>query len=673
MIRNSIILFFSIILLNAKQDFYYSFINQDLSQISESEKRKILNANGSLETIRRLVKEGQLNVAYKQIVSFRNSNTVELLNSEAILLHSEILYKMETKVKAIDGEALLEKAIHESKINKEDLLEAYRLLVLLKIRVNKTNEAEYYAQAIVHSFDDPTSKVYGKIAMAQLHIKRREYTKAIKLLRKELIETHNLEVATIVADELYDAYILNKENDKAYELVEKVLGKNIDYYANDSYKALVKVNKLLENGMEKFAIQIIQRLLDKASVTDSIDNFKFILANTYMDLAGFEPEYMPKAKKLYEELIGVREGNPYFKRAKMYLDEIIMREGKFDPQMVASKYSSSESMQQKAMMQELLNAINDQKYEQIIRMKKIYYSISDRIVNRFGYKNMDEIYDIVNYKLIDYYLNAKQCGELNNIMRGVSNEALMLLIENRQSAKNLFTCLLEEPSLRTYTVAKNVFSKTKKPEVTFSLEKIAIALKKYEDAEKFSQKLDLLGDPDTLSKEFLYRFLIYGNKQSSFAMEKFFKYARQNREFISNNENNPLIIDFYYQYYLYLLKQKEENEAISVLLKLYDKQNEMNARVYSPFVEIELAKYAKLDDNYDKALEYLEYGLNIKRQLDGQSIDRKIKKEDLAQIYYEMAKIYEYQKKENKYKTMIKKCKNLKDVDSYYKKMCDRL
>jgi tetratricopeptide (TPR) repeat protein len=667
------VLLLSITFFYAKEDFYYSFVTPDLNQISQSQKREILNANAALETIKTYLKEGQLNIAYKQIMAFRNTNKVELLNSEAILLHSEILYKMETKVKAIEATSLLEKAIHDSRIGKEDLLEAYKLLVLLKIRVNKANEAQYYANAILHGFDDPSSKVYGKIAQAQIHIKRRDYRKAIKLLKKELIETNNLEVATIVADELYDAYILNDEHEKAYDLVDKVLGKNIDYYANDSYKALTKVRKLLDNGMEKFAITIIKRLLEKASVTDSIDNFKFILANTYMKLAGFEPEYMPQAKTIYEDLLAVREGNPYFKRSKMYLDEIIMREGKFDPQMIASKYSGSESMQQKAMMQELLNAIEDQKYEQIIRMKKIYDGINKRIVNRFGFKSMDDIYSMVNFKLIEYYLSARQCTELNKVMKGVSNDALMLLIEDQKATENLFACMQEEPKLSTYTIAKSVFSRSRNAEVYYNLEKVALMLKKYNDAESFSQKLDMLGESDILSKEFLYRFLIYGEKKSSFAMEKFFKYARNNREFISKNENNPLIIDFYYQYYLYLLKQKEESEAISILLKLYDKQNEMKARVYSPFVEIELAKYEKLDDNYDKALEYLQKGLNIKRNIDGLTIDRKIKKEDLAQIYYEMAKIYEHLGKQNKYKTMIKKCKNLKDVDSYYKKMCDRL
>ena len=58
---------------------------------------------------------------------------------------------------------------------------------------------------------------------------------------------------------------------------------------------------------------------------------------------------------------------------------------------------------------------------------------------------------------------------------------------------------------------------------------------------------------------------------------------------------------------------------------------------------------------------------------DGRSIDRSIKTGDLAHIYYEIAKIYEYQKKKNRYKAAIKKCKNLNDTESFYKKMCDKL
>ncbi len=392
-----------------------------------------------------------------------------------------------------------------------------------------------------------------------------------------------------------------------------------------------------------------------------------------MKIAGFKKEYLPLAKEIYEELIQIKTNNPYRKRAKMYLDEIIMREGKFEPAMMASKYSDSETMQYKAMMQELLNSIEDERFEQILRMKKIYKGIYPSIVKRFGYESIDQIYNMVNSKMIKYYLQTNQCKQLNTVIKDISDDVLLLLIEDEKTIDNLFGCMIEVPQERTYNIAKNVYNKAKNSKVYFYLEQVAILLNKYDDAFSFSQKLDMLSDAKILSDEFLYRFLINGNKKSSKAMQQFFAYARANPEFIVNNQDNPLIIDFYYQYYLYLLKENEEEEAIVILTKLFEKQNEMKARIYSPFVEIELAKYTKLDDNYDKSLEYLKYGLNIKRLKDGQSLDRKIKEEDKAQIYYEMAKIYEYQNKDNRYKDIIKKCKRLKVQDSYYKKMCDKL
>jgi len=662
-----------IVALYGKKDFYYNFVDTDLSQISQAKKQKIIGASNKLLTIKRYVNEGQLNFALKQIEMFRATNKEVMLESSSILLNTDILYKINTKLRSDEATKLLESAINESKINQNDLLEAYRLLVLLKIRINKPKEALYYAKAIEHSFDNPLSKVYGKVAHAQIYVKSRDYRKAIKVLRRALVNTTSLEVATIIADELYDAYILNNQNKEAFDLVEKVLNKNIDYYANDSYKALKKVNKLIEADMTKFAIDILRKLLENASETSSIDNFKFILANTYMLIAGFEKEYMPMAKELYEELIIKKENNPYLKRSKMYLDEIIMREGKFEPVMMAAKYSDSDPMQYKAMMQELLNAIEDEEYEQIIRMKKVYAGIYPKIVNRFGYESIDQIYNEVNAKMIKFYLQTKQCIQLNTIIKDVSDEVLLLLIEDERTVDNLFSCLIEQPEIRAYTVAKNVYNKARNSMVYFYLEQVAISLNKFDDAFKFSQKLDMLSNSEILSDEFLYRFLIYVNKNDPKSMQKFFAYARDNQEFINNNQNNPLIIDFYYKYYLYLLKENEEEEALVILTDLYKKQNEMKARIYSPFVEIELAKNAKLDDNYDLALKYLKAGLNIKRMKDGRSIDRKIKKEDLARIYYDMSKIYEFQNKKNRFKAIIKKCQKLENVDSFYKKMCDKL
>ncbi|MBD3841349.1 MAG: class 1 isoprenoid biosynthesis enzyme [Campylobacterales bacterium] len=657
----------------AKTDFYYGFVNPDLSQVSPSQTKEIYEGNNLLKTIKDYAKDGQYDIALNHMQLFNNTNKVDILKSEATLLHAQILYESGNKTNAVLADQILEKAIHDSVVNQDDLLEAYKLMVLLKIRINKAKEAEFYANAIEHTFDDPKDKVFGQIALAQIHVKRREFRKAIKILEQELIKTNNLDVATIIADDLYDAYLLNKEDEKAHDLIIKVLEKNLNYYAKDSFKALTKVNKLLAANMPKEAIKILKELLKNTIDKESVDRYNFLLASIFMDLSGYEPKYLIMAKNLYEDLIKQKYDNPFFEQSKMYLDEIIMRQGKFDPQMVASKYSESDSMQYKAMMQELINSIADQKYEQTLRMKKVYSNIPKEILHRFGYESIDSIYENVHTMMLGYYLKTNQCQELTNVIKDVDHNSLQKLVENENDTKSLFNCMIEYPTSQNYSIAREVYKNVKNPLVQLYLEKIAIIVEKFDDALEYSQKIDLVNDGDILSQEFLYRFLIYGAQNGGYSMEKFFNYAKKNQEFITNNENNPMIIDFYYQYYLYLLKNKDDNEAINVLYKLYNKQKQMDARVYSPFVEIELAKYAKLDDNYEKSLEYLEDGLNLSRSVDGRKIERKIKKEDLAQIYYEMAKIYEYFKKENKYKTMVKKCQNLKDVDSYYKKMCDKM
>ncbi|MEA3315049.1 MAG: hypothetical protein U9Q30_04265 [Campylobacterota bacterium] len=669
-----IILSFIVVNSYAKKEFYYNFIGDDLNQISQEEKDKLINAQDELDTIQRYLNMGKPEFALQQLEVFRLNNSVRLLDSKVILLHANILYKTDNKNKILEAENILLKAINSSKVKQDDLLEAYKLLIKIKIKVNKLKEAKYYANIIEESFDNPFSKVYGKVANAQIYIKLREYKKAIKILKRELIETTNLEIATVIADQLYDAYMLNKENDKAYDLIGKVLERNIDYYAGDRYKAMDMVKKLLDDEMPDFAIKILEQLIKNADNPKNIDNFKFILANTYMDLAGKDLEYLLKAKEIYVELIqNKKSSNIYLKDSKIYLDEIIMREGKFESNMIANKYSTNVNMHDKAMMQELLNLIKDNKFEQAIRMKNIYSKIPNKIINRFGYTDIEELYNIINRDMLRYYLTTGQCEELNTILEKAPKGSLLDVTKEDKITNHLFNCMLALPNEKTYNLAKEVFDNSKRAEIYFYLERVAILINNYKDALDYSIKIEDLNDADVLSKEFLYRFLIYGKRGDQKSIEKFFGYARNNAGFIYENRSNPMIIDFYYQYYLYLLKQNEEEDAIDILYKLYNKQIEMNARIYSPFVEIELAKYAKLDDNYEKALEYLKFGLNIKRMKDGKSIDRKIKKNDLARIYYEMAKIYEFLNKQNRYKIMIKRCKAIKNTDSYYKKMCDKL
>ncbi|XPV53097.1 MAG: hypothetical protein ACNI3H_12760 [Halarcobacter ebronensis] len=194
---------------------------------------------------------------------------------------------------------------------------------------------------------------------------------------------------------------------------------------------------------------------------------------------------------------------------------------------------------------------------------------------------------------------------------------------------------------------------------------MALSLQNFTDAKSFSAKIDMVDDRKILEKEFLYRFLIKNTVGDSISMDKFFNYAHRNQQFIESNSNNPMIIDFYYYYYLYLMKRELKDEAEVILNKLYKKQKENNAHVYSPFVELELAKIAQTNNKNEESLNLL---------LDALEYSRKITPNNLAQVYYEIIVLYEEFENNIKKDEFINKCKSIEGTtDSLYKKMCDEM
>jgi len=212
---------------------------------------------------------------------------------------------------------------------------------------------------------------------------------------------------------------------------------------------------------------------------------------------------------------------------------------------------------------------------------------------------------------------------------------------------------------------KDAFNRSRDAQIYLYLEQMAYKLGLLDEAMGFSAKVEMVDNRDVLAKEFLYRFLILNAKNEPIAMKRFYSYAQNNKDFIKANENNPMIIDFYYQYYLYLLEQDKKEEAYEILTDLYNKQKDIKARVYSPFVEQELAKYEKNKNNTQKALDYL---------LEGLDTNRKIRPNDLVKSYYEVIKAYETLGNNQKKEEYVKKCKEVEGTqDSLYKKMCDKM
>lgn len=660
-----IVLFLLINVLFAKKDFYYSFIDSSGSQISQQRKQAISDGFDLIQNARVLARDGKIDEAYAQIKDFKEKNRLRVLKSDIAILYAELSLKKISKRYIVDAAKVLEKAINASEINEYDLPKAYMLLVELKIQTNRAKDARYFANIIINNFDDELTKTYGKIALAKIYKFQRNNKNAIKILYEILAKTNDKLVATIVADELFDLYILSEDYEKANDLISKVLKTNIEYYANDSFLANQKINKLIKAGMPSFAADILNELLNRTTKEESIEDFKFKLANTYMLMYDRTNFYLEKAKELYKDIISDYPQGAYFKRSKMYIDEILMRQGRLKTTVVAEKYENSESMQQKALLQELLEDKEDKRFEEILRTKKIYKKISNQIAKRFGYASMNAIFDEINIERIKELLNQGKCFELNKALDGSRKETLTKLIEDEAVKFKFFECLVEAPYERGYLQVKETFNKSRDANIYLYLERMAFALGLNNEALDYSAKVEMVNDKNILAKEFLQRYQIVKAKDDPLSLDKFFSYTNRNKNFIDLNKNNPIIVDFYHDYYLYLLKKERNDEANNVLVKLYNKQKDIKAFIYSPFVEMELARVEKGKNDINKSLEYL---------LEGEKNTRKLRPNDGAKLYYDILKSYDLISNKTKKDEYIIKCKEVTGtVDSLYKKMCDEM
>lgn len=658
------ILFF-VLLINhiyAKKDFYYGYINDNKNQIQKEQSDAILQINKQVIHIKDLVKKDEIYKAYAQILLLRDRNKIKLLNSSIELLYGTILYQKDMEKFVVKANRVMKEAINNGIINDNDLLDSLRLLVNINLKLGKIQKAKYYAKTILNTFKDSLSQVYGNISLAMVDKHQKRYKQAIKKLYRILIKTNNLQVATLVADRLFDIYILDNQRNKAYNLTRKVLSKNMDYYSLTPSIALKKIDKLLKVNMPLLAIEILEDLIKKAIQRKDIVRFKYKLANIYMTIGYKDDVYIAKAKELYKDLIRDKRNKINKAQSKMYLDEILMRQGVLTPELVAIKYPNSKSVYYKTLMQKLLNKKKD--YEHINRLKNIYKKIDSTITKRFGYKNIQEVFDIIYSDMLKDYLDNNRCKLLNNQIVGMDNSTLHKLIQDKKYMVNLFQCMLEIPNKKAFRIARKVYKEQRDGYIYFSLEKIALKLDLNKDALELSHNIDMLNDDKLKSDEFLYKFLIYGKQNNSYSMNKFFTYTLQHKEYITNNQDNPIIIDFYYQYYLYFIKHHKDKEATKVLELLYKKQNDMKAYIYSPFVELKMASSMVLNDDYNGSIKYLELGLKNTRRIKGK---------DLVKIYYEMAQSYKKLGKQNRYKKSIEQCKDVKNVKSLYKNMCDKL
>ena len=650
-------------LLNAKdRDFYYSFIDSNGKQIPTKTKETIINTLNQLDEVKAIALDGKLHEAFEKLKIIKDNNKVSLLNADILILYSELVIKTNSKQHINSTSNELEVAINSSLIDQEDLLKAYLILIDLKLNINKVEDARYYAQTVVDIFDDEEAKAKGKISLAKIFKYQKDYKKASKVIFEVLSDTKDKNIASIAANELFDIYLLEGRKEEANELMRQILATNPSFYSSDYIVANQRVDLLLKLDMTNFAIDILKNLIITSKKDDILEQTKYKLANLYMKLYDKTDTYLKLAKILYKDIIDNYPKSVNFDNSSMFYDEIKMRQKAILPNEVADKYPDNEAMQNKALLQELINNNFNKKYEDVIKMKKIYQDIPKDVLKRFGYENVDELLDISHLGLIKEYLKEKDCIKLSVILKDLKTDIFKDVIDDDSLKDEFINCIREVPSIENYKQFKNIFKDTKDLDVYLILEAMALDVEEIDDALYYSSKIEKSKDKEILKEEFLYKYQILKIDNNTGKLDKFFKNSLENNDLIEANIEKPIIIDFYYDLYLYLIKEGKEEEAFKILNSLNNKQNEFKAFVYSPFVESELSRLLKKQNNFQDAVNYLVLALEHAKN---------IKPEDEVKLYYDILTLYDSLGQKEQKEIYLQKCKNINIEDNFYKNMCN--
>ena len=650
-------------LLNAEdRDFYYSFIDSNGKQIPTKTKETIINTLNQLDEVKAIALDGKLHEAFEKLKIIKDNNKVSLLNADILILYSELVIKTNSKQHINSTSNELEVAINSSLIDQEDLLKAYLILIDLKLNINKVEDARYYAQTVVDIFDDEEAKAKGKISLAKIFKYQKDYKKASKVIFEVLSDTKDKNIASIAANELFDIYLLEGRKEEANELMRQILATNPSFYSSDYIVANQRVDLLLKLDMTNFAIDILKNLIITSKKDDILEQTKYKLANLYMKLYDKTDTYLKLAKILYKDIIDNYPKSVNFDNSSMFYDEIKMRQKAILPNEVADKYPDNEAMQNKALLQELINNNFNKKYEDVIKMKKIYQDIPKDVLKRFGYENVDELLDISHLGLIKEYLKEKDCIKLSVILKDLKTDIFKDVIDDDSLKDEFINCIREVPSIENYKQFKNIFKDTKDLDVYLILEAMALDVEEIDDALFYSSKIEKSKDKEMLKEEFLYKYQILKIDNNSGNLDRFFKNSLENNDLFEANIEKPIIIDFYYDLYLYLIKEGKEEEAFKILNSLNNKQNEFKAFVYSPFVESELSRLLKKQNNFQDAVNHLVLALQNAKN---------IKPDVEVKLYYDILTLYDNLGQKEQKEIYLQKCKNVKIEENFYKNMCN--
>ncbi len=640
----------------ATQDYLYDYVDDRGVQLSLGEQRKFFKEYDGLNIIEEHITLGEYKEAISKSRQLKSETTNKLIQSKAVLLQYRAILNQDKLKFIIQNEKRFIEDIENNQISEPDLPEAYMMYIDYLIKLNKYKKAKMYASKIIDTYSYPLYQEYGFIYIAKVYIEEGKINQAQVVLNKVLRTTKNVKIASLAAGIQFDIFIKQDKLLKAKSMIENVVKFNITFFANNPNLANDKLEILLKHHMYDVVIDIAKILLKENKNYKMVPSYLYKLATAQLLTLDLK-----SAKENFIKVMHNHRKSKYANKAKIGVDEILLREGKLNPISLASRYKDSPTMQQKILLQELINLKKNKKYKLILQQQKIYKKIVPSIIKSYGLDSIESILNNVRRLLVKQYLNNDRCKELALFLQD-NNNIFEELINQPKLEDKFLTCFSKTKYQDGFDYLYDKYKDTKNENLIYLLEKSAIQIGDYLKAFKLSLKLEKFGSKKLRQQEIIDRFLIINNIELLKAKDDFFHYLSNNMWLIESTQD-PMIIDILYQYYHFLEnRQSSKNKSLHILHRLYETQNKLNTYVYSPFVEIELSTIEYETKNYKKAKELLE-DVELKNSTKAKKVHR---------YHYLKSKIFKKLEMDIEFMESIDSCIK-SNGDSMWKELCKKV
>ncbi len=549
-----------------------------------------------------------------------------------------ITSKNSKKLDPMDLVELSKEWIDENPSN-ENLAEVLSFIAKAYIKMGRNKDATKYIETLKSNF--PKSRYFfkSKLYQADKYFEQKKIDLAIKLYKEVLYNTNNLDIASMAAIKLTNAYLDNKKIQKAKGFIDKIVKANGNFIQNHPIITYEIAKKFSENNESNRSLILSKYLLNAKNI-DQDELSKDI---------GYWHEQNSNKKRALEiyknYLTNFKEGK-YRDFVQSRLDIVLL------------DLNESNTTKRVNFLDEIINKYKDKDLGKRAILKKAKILYQD--------KKYKALLDLGLPNKSDLVLKSASILFANDLNQSRCKDALLLLdkynltVSNDQTIK-LYECYKKRDKIqKAIKEAKKLLKKSSdlKIKAKYSYDLVQL----YKRAGKFKELLLVANDLKKLS------FLIPTHKYDDVCFDSIQAYYQ-----ISNlddlllqealsceklNKKDARLLDVYDKIIKYA-KKKDNQKLIRIYAKkMIDLQQLYNLSTYSPKIELDYIEALRMGKRYDLAL-----------QEDLKLLYKKLDDRQRAHVLYLAGYLSEKLGKQNEAKEFYIKCGNI-IKDSAWRELC---